>query len=62
MKGTKRKATAPPAPSTSKHPKVKKEHDDSLDDEDFGDFIDDEQGASDNENDGDDVSLTKELW
>ena len=49
-------ATASSAASTSKQPRVKREHDDPLGDEDFGDFIDD-GGASDDDDDGDDVSL-----
>ena len=57
LKGTKRKATASPAASTSKQPKVKKEHDNPLGDEDFGDFIDDEQGALDDDDDGDDTKV-----
>ena len=60
-KGTKRKSTASPAASTSKQPKVKREHDDPLGDEDFGDFIDDEDASGDDDDDGDDVSLSNAL-
>ena len=55
LKGTKRKSATSPAASTSKLPKVKREHDDPLGDEDFGDFIDEDDASDDD--DGDDVSL-----
>ena len=56
LKGTKRKSATSPAASTSKQPKVKREHDDPLGDEDFGDFIDEDDASDDD--DGDDVSLS----
>jgi len=53
LKGTKRKSATSPAASTSKLPKVKREHDDPLGDEDFGDFIDEDDASDDD--DGDDT-------
>ena len=54
-KAGKRKNTTSPAASTSKQPKVKREYDDPLGDEDFDDFLGGEGGADDDEDD--DVSL-----